>query len=544
MPSPPQIISSMLTTELTQIVELDCAPVLTAVEAHLLALEQDRAPPLPEPADRARHFLWTGPDPALSDQMPYSVVRWVNRTLADGRVNAAFARSLTRAGILLKQGGAADAGGFVLDIPLPSASPTTTVAAAAGGADSGSTASAAAAAAMVAATGTPNLPFPPPLDVSVPLGQLGTATLTLTALSLAGLDSVTLASVALVDAHSLFAAIQVGQLMARATVRLQVTPLTREEEARMVAEEVAREAAAASYGATSSAGVAGGSQSHTDGSHTDRRAEPAPVTEGPPPPTHARDAFGACDCGWTLSSACPFSSHAAASGWAVDDGSDCFRACCGVALYEEVEVTLSLLNVSAEALLSIGVDTVVAARTPISVLLDNARCARDVLGLTARHMSLRLTPGDLILTRLGGGDGPLVDAGDGDLESAFSKMISDALRLVIASSTDRAVSTLIDAAVGGPVLKRLNRILSAPHGDDAHDVIGEECGTTPPAVKREEAKAGEEDAVTTRLHALIRDPSSNGSYTKPKVNTAPPRGLEETGKCSVALTVGAQHRPL
>lgn len=542
----------MLTNELTQIVELDCAPVIAAVEAELLGLEKGRALPLSEPADHARQFTWTATEPELSDELPYSALRWVNKTLADGRTNAAYARSLTRAGILLEQGGAAGIGGFVLDIPLPKpvAGSSTTVAAAAAGAGSGSTVAAAAAAAVVATTGSPGLPFPPPINVSVPLGRLGTGTLTLTALSLAGLDTITLASVALVDSHSLSAAIEVGQLIARATVRLQVTPLTPEEEERMVAKEVAEEEANAAEDASyGGAAYPGSSHGDAGGVYSDGTAVSGPplVPDGQAtpgvtdtPPMHAHDASGACDCSWTRGLACSSSTHAGGTGWASDDGSDCFRSCCPVALHEEVEVALSLVNVSAEALISIGIDTVVAARTPISVLLDNARCARDVLGLTARHLSLRLTPGALTLTRVARGGGgepggaPLVDAGDGDLESAFSKVISDALRLVIASSTERAVSTLIDAAVGGPMLERLNRILSAPQGDDAHDVIGNECGTRPPAALPGEPQVntGAEDAVMTRLNELFRDPSSNGSYTKPKVNRhGPARPREHSVAC-------------
>jgi len=43
-----------------------------------------------------------------------------------------------------------------------------------------------------------------------------------------------------------------------------------------------------------------------------------------------------------------------------------------------------LLNVSAEALVAIGVDLAVAKRTTIADLMANSACARDVLGLRVR----------------------------------------------------------------------------------------------------------------------------------------------------------------
>lgn len=523
-----QIIASTLTNELTQIVELDCSPVLATLEADLHSLEERRPSALPERPDLERHFSWRAPTPEEADELPFSALSWLNTTLSNGRVNAAFASRFARAAIVLNADGEpAEKGSkaFVLEVPLPDASVegTTTVAAAASGASGDSTVAAAAAAAVVAATGTDSLPFPPPLEVSIPLGRLGTAEIRLTALSFEGFDTITLASLSLVDLHSVRAAIQGGDLKARATVRLIVTPLTPEEDATLVArevieEEMARKAAAAA-------------RANADVAVDTILGEPPPMADVPPPSVSPADApapppADSCNCSWTSDLACPASLLPGATGWATDDGSYCYQVCCAIGLFEEVEVELSLLNASAEALLSIGVDTAVASRTPIAVLLENAQCARDVLGLRARHLSLRLTPGDLSFKPIRSDarsapsavSGALLDQGDGVLETAFGKVISDVVRLVVASASDDAISTLIDATVGGPVLHRLNRLLAAPRGDDLHDVIAARCGTPPPesrvgpSLDRPPGNA----VITTRLDKLIRDPSTNGTYAKPQ----------------------------
>jgi len=68
-------------------------------------------------------------------------------------------------------------------------------------------------------------------------------------------------------------------------------------------------------------------------------AEPTPPPVSSPVPPAQPPFSGECDCGWTKASACPTWTQAGSNGWAVDDGSYCYRVCCSRALLEELEVS-------------------------------------------------------------------------------------------------------------------------------------------------------------------------------------------------------------
>ena len=140
-------ISSTLTAASSSATTLDAAALATpalftpafatpALSSSLAAAAGSRAAtpavPVPAPAvvlaaapnaaaiakPRRRHFSWLAATPELADTLPYSALRWANRTLSNGRVNAAVVAKMARAVAFLREGTGGDSGQVYIYIDI------------------------------------------------------------------------------------------------------------------------------------------------------------------------------------------------------------------------------------------------------------------------------------------------------------------------------------------------------------------------------------------------------------------------------------------
>mmetsp|Transcript_25047 Transcript_25047/g.72035 ORF Transcript_25047/g.72035 Transcript_25047/m.72035 type:complete len:1162 (-) Transcript_25047:299-3784(-) len=241
------------------------------------------------------------------------------------------------------------------------------------------------------------LPALPTLE----LGGLGMADVELTALSVAGLDSVEALSLTLEGERSILASATLGPLSLRARAWLTVTP---------------------------------------------------------PMPTDRqwRGEVDACDCGWTSRWACPTASPQEGQQVAENDGTACFAYCCRPpGLDQEVEIEASLEGAHAEAILALDPSAQALAVTSLQTAAARPECALAALGVAPRHISLTASPARLRLRYAA------VPSDGGDvLGSAVLAATSHALDFAIGSSAPGAIKDALDAFVSGLALEALEAFIT------------------------------------------------------------------------------------
>lgn len=182
------------------------------------------------------------------------------------------------------------------------------------------------------------------------------------------------------------------------------------------------------------------------------------LTVTPPMPTDRqwRGEVDACDCGWTSRWACPTASPQEGQQVAENDGTACFAYCCRPpGLDQEVEIEASLEGAHAEAILALDPSAQALAVTSLQTAAARPECALAALGVAPRHVSLTASPARLRLRYAA------VPSDGGDvLGSAVLAATSHALDFAIGSSAPGAIKDALDAFVSGLALEALEAFIT------------------------------------------------------------------------------------
>ena len=401
-----QTLSSLIKDELALIITLDLGPALARFEESQVAALAARPLARAEPPGG---FIWTelGRDSVGGDNAAAATLSWLNSTLSNASLGAEAASRVARVSRFRDSSERHSAAW----LPFPVRADTLSLSAPPPHTPFASHVAQAVAVLTMQpppalnATEPPDELFVPvallPALPTLELGGLGMADVELTALSVAGLDSVEALSLTLEGERSILASATLGPLSLRARAWLTVTP---------------------------------------------------------PMPTDRqwRGEVDACDCGWTSRWACPTASPQEGQQVAENDGTACFAYCCRPpGLDQEVEIEASLEGAHAEAILALDPSAQALAFTSLQTAAARPECALAALGVAPRHVSLAASPARLRLRYAA------VPSDGGDvLGSAVLAATSHALDFAIGSSAPGAIKDALDAFVSGLALEALEAFIT------------------------------------------------------------------------------------